>query len=286
MCVPGCMDAIHATLSRRGFFKGATAVGFAVTALSSLEAEAKTKGNDKSGASAERTERYFKAVVDLTHTMSPEFPTYFGVPGIELQKQYEFKKDGFNLNWWRIIEHAGTHLDAPLHFSENGITVEKIAAGELVVPLVVIDVRKSAEKDPDYLLTVEDVLTWEKRFKKLPDNCCVAMMSGWGQHVGNPAKFTGKDAGGVFHFPGFSPELAEWLLKERKVLGIASDTLSLDNGPSKDFKTHHIWLPSGRWGLENVANLERVPPSGATLVAGVPKIKDATGAPVRLIALI
>ena len=60
--------------------------------------------------------------------MSPEFPTFFGVPGIELQKQFDFKKDGFNLNWWRIIEHAGTHLDAPIHFSENGATVEKIAA--------------------------------------------------------------------------------------------------------------------------------------------------------------
>ena len=288
MCVPGCMDAVHASLSRRGFFKGATAVGFAVTALSSAEAATKKKPKDKEkeDASPERTERYFKAVVDLTHTMSPEFPTFFGVPGIELQKQYEFKKDGFNLNWWRIIEHAGTHLDAPIHFSENGITVEKIVAGELVVPLAVIDVRKAAEKDPDYLMTVEDVLTWEKRFKKLPDNCCAAMMSGWAQHVDKPDKFTGKDAGGAFHFPGFSPELAEWLLKERKVLGIASDTLSLDNGPSKDFKTHHIWLPSGRWGLENVANLEKVPPSGATLVVGVPKVKDATGAPVRLIALI
>ena len=286
MCVPGCRDAVHASLSRRGFFKGATAAGFAITALSSAEAATKKKPKDKDDASPERAERHFKAVVDLTHTMSPEFPTYFGVPGIELQKQYEFKKDGFNLNWWRIIEHAGTHLDAPIHFSENGMTVEKIAAGELVVPLAVIDVRKPAEKDPDYLMTVEDVLTWEKRFKALPGNCCVAMLSGWGQHVGNPGKFTGKDAGGAFHFPGFSPELAEWLLKERKVLGIAVDTLSLDNGPSKDFKTHHIWLPSGRWGLENVANLEKVPPSGATLVAGVPKIKDATGAPVRLIALI
>ena len=195
-------------------------------------------------------------------------------------------REGWAIEWIKLSTHCGTHLDAPIHFSENGITVEKIVVGELVVPLAVIDVRKPAEKDADYLMTVEDVLTWEKRFKKLPNNCCVAMMSGWGQHVGNAAKFTGKDAAGSFHFPGFSPELAEWLLKERKVLGIASDTLSLDNGPSKDFKTHHIWLPSGRWGLENVANLERVPPSGGTLVVGVPKVKDATGAPVRLIALV
>src|SRR5262245_1507225 len=106
MCVPGCMEAVHATLSRRGFFRGATAAGFAVTALSTVEAEAKTKPKEESDAPAERAERYFKAVVDLTHTMSPEFPTFFGVPGIEIQKQYDFKKDGFNLNWWRIIEHA------------------------------------------------------------------------------------------------------------------------------------------------------------------------------------
>src|SRR5688572_25378331 len=286
MCVPGCMEAVHATLSRRGFFGGAAAAGFAVTALSSAEAQSKTKAKERKEPASAAGERYFKAVVDLTHTMSPEFPTFFGVPGIEIEKKFDFKKDGFNLNWWRIIEHAGTHLDAPIHFSENGITVEKIVAGELVVPLAVIDVRQKAEKDTDYLMTVEDVLTWEKRFRKLPDNCCVAMLSGWAQHVGNPAKYTGKDAAGAFHFPGFSPALAEWLLKERKVLGIASDTLSLDNGPSKDFKTHYTWLPSGRWGLENVANLEKLSPSGATLVVGLPKVKDATGGPVRLIALI
>lgn len=286
MCVPGCMEAVHATLNRRGFFRGAAAAGFAVTALSSAEAQTGSKSKEKKEPARAAGERYFKAVVDLTHTMSPEFPTFFGVPGIEIQKQYDFKKDGFNLNWWRIIEHAGTHLDAPIHFSENGITVEKIVAGELVVPLAVIDVRRQAEKDADYIVTVEDVLTWEKRFKKLPDNCCVAMLSGWAQHVGDAAKYTGKDAAGTFHFPGFSPQLAEWLLKERKVLGLAADTLSLDNGASKDFKTHHIWLPSGRWGLENVANLEKLSPAGATLVVGLPKVKDATGGPVRLIALI
>ena len=97
------------------------------------------------------------------------------------------------------------------------------------------------------------------------------MLSGWAQHVGDAAKYTGKDAGGAFHFPGFSPELAEWLLKERKVLGLAVDTLSLDHGPSKDFKTHHIWLPSGRWGLENVANLEKLSPRG----------RDAGGRPAQ-----
>src|SRR5438132_1623741 len=121
MCIPGCQEAVRAALTRRGFFKGATAAGFAATAAAP--------------AQAAPAPRRFKATVDLTHTMSPEFPTFFGVPGIELQKQFDFKKDGFNLNWWRVIEHAGTHIDAPIHFSESGDTVEKIPAETLVAPL-------------------------------------------------------------------------------------------------------------------------------------------------------
>ncbi len=280
MCLPGCQEAVQeavrAALSRRGFFKGAAAAGFAAAAVEPAFAATR----------AARPPRQFKAVVDLTHTMSPEFPTFFGVPGIELQKQYDFKKDGFNLNWWRIVEHAGTHLDAPIHFSADGATAEKIVAGELVTPLAVIDVRKQAEKNPDYLVGLEDLRLWEKQFGRLPDHCCVAMLSGWAQHVGDGAKYTGKDAAGTFHFPGFAPALAEWLVRERKVLGLAVDTLSLDNGASKDFKTHHIWLPSGRWGLENVANLDKLPPAGATLVVGLAKVKDATGGPARLFALV
>jgi kynurenine formamidase len=273
MCVPGCQETVRHALSRRGFFKGAAAASFAAAAVTPQTATA---------APARR----FTTTVDLTHVMSPEFPTFFGVPGIELEKKFDLKKDGFNLYWWRIIEHAGTHLDAPIHFSENGATAEKIPADTLVVPLAVVDVAAKAAQNPDYLLTREDLAAWEKKHRRLPDNCCVAMHSGWAKHVGDAAKYTGKDGAGVFHFPGVDPAAAEWLMKERKVLGLAVDTLSLDNGPSKDFKVHYSWLPSGRWGLENVANLDKVPPSGATLVVGLAKVKDATGGPARLIALV
>jgi kynurenine formamidase len=112
------------------------------------------------------------------------------------------------------------------------------------------------------------------------------MNSGWARYAGDAGKFVGKDSAGVMHFPGFSAEAADWLIKQRKVVGIAVDTLSLDHGPSKDFKTHLAWLPSGRWGLENVANLDQVPASGATLVVGLAKIKDATGGAARLLALV
>lgn len=273
MCVPGCSEAVHAALSRRNFFKGASAVaaGFAASAVV---------------APVEAAPRRFSSVVDLTHTMSPAFPTFFGVPGIEFEKKFDFKKDGFNLNWWKIVEHAGTHLDAPIHFSEAGATVEAIAASSLVVPLAVVNVAAKAAANPDYQLGRADLTAWEKKHGRLPAGCCVAMQSGWARHAADAAKYTGKDAAGAFHFPGFDPDAVAWLLKERRVSGIAVDTLSLDHGPSKDFKTHTRWLPTGRWGIENAANLDKVPAAGATLVVGVAKVKAATGGPVRLFALV
>jgi kynurenine formamidase len=271
MCVPGCEAAVRHALNRRGFFKGAAAAGFAATALA---------------APADAAPRSFTRAIDLTHTLSPDFPTFFGVPGIEMLREKEIKKDGYNLNWWRVIEHAGTHLDAPIHFSAAGAAADAIPVDALVVPLAVIDVSAKARTNPDYLLARDDIAAWEKVHGRLPQRCCVAMLSGWGKLAADGGKFTGRDVNGTFHFPGVDPAAAQWLIAERQVAGLAVDTLSLDNGPSKDFKTHYAWLPSGRWGLENVANLESVPAVGATLVVGAPKVKDATGGPTRLIALI
>ena len=271
MCVPGCQEALHHAFSRRGFVTGGAALTFAATAAPAASAPVPRK---------------FKTVLDLTHVMSPTFPTFDGSPGIEMQRIGELKKDGYNSYRWRLIEHAGTHLDAPIHFSDTGITAEKIPADTLVAPLAVIDVAAKAAQNADYLVSPDDLLAWERRHGRLPENCCVAMHSAWAQHVSDAAKFTGTDAGGTFHFPGVSAEAAEWLMQRRKVVGIAVDTLSLDHGPSKDFKTHRLWLPSGRWGLENVANLDKVPALGATLVVGLAKVKDATGGPARLLALV
>jgi kynurenine formamidase len=112
------------------------------------------------------------------------------------------------------------------------------------------------------------------------------MHSGWAQHVTNVAKFVGKNAEGAMHFPGVHPDAADWLLKERRVAGLAVDTLSLDPGNSTTFTTHALWLPAGRWGIENMANLDKVPATGATLVVGVPKVSGATGGPARIFALV
>ena len=275
MCAPGCVEHVRSKLSRRGFFKGVGGAAAAVAAATAWGPDA---------AEAQAFPR-FTRVADLTHTLSPEFPTFFGTPGIALKPLKEFKKDGFNLMEWTVLEHSGTHLDAPIHFSESGAGPDALPVNQLVVPLAVIDVAAKAAANPDYQLTPADIRAWERRHGRLPRGCCVAMNSGWGRHVGSD-RFTGKDAQGVLHFPGFHPDATEMLMKERQVVGMAVDTLSLDFGASKDFKTHYAWLPSGRWGLENVANLDQVPPRGATLVVGAPKIRGATGGPTRVLALV
>lgn len=268
MCVPGCREAVSRAMSRRGFFGAAAAAAFVATPAHA------------------QAQRGFSKVVDLTHTLSPEFPTFFGTPGIAIEKRYTLKKDGANVNWWHVLEHAGTHIDAPSHYAESGAAVAAIPADRLVVPLAVVDVSAKAARNPDYAMTRQDIGEWETKNGRLPDHCCVAMNSGWARHAGNAVKFTGKDSAGVMHFPGIHPEAAEWLLRERDVAGLAVDTLSLDRGSSKDFKTHAVWLPAGRWGIENIANLDQVPPAGATLVVGAPKVKDASGAPARILALV
>src|SRR5262249_62206660 len=161
----GCDARPRAPWSRRGSCPGAAGAGLGAPAVPAPAAET----------------RSFSKVVDLTHTMSPDFPTFLGKPGIEMEREFEFKKDRFNLFWWRIIEHAGTHLDAPIHFSESGLSAEKLAVEQLVVPLVVVNLCYQAEQGADYLLSREDVAKWEAKYGRLPAGCCVAIHSGWGE---------------------------------------------------------------------------------------------------------
>ena len=274
MCAPGCMEAVKARLTRRGLLGGAVvaAVGASVAGTGPVLAQTR------------RMPRHSR-VVDLTHAFTPEFPTFFGTPGIALKKLKDFKADGFNVNEWTLLEHAGTHIDAPIHFAATGAGPAELPVDQLVVPLAVVNVAEKAKANADYQMSLADVAVWERRHGRIPRGACVAMNSGWDSLVSSP-RYVGKDAAGAFHFPGVHPEAAEFLMKERSVVGLAVDTLSLDFGASKDFKTHYAWLPSGRWGLENVAGLGGVPARGATLVVGAPKVRGASGGPVRLLALV
>ncbi len=273
MCLPECHEALAKRLGRRGFLKGAAVVsvgaGLAPASVSAASADKKS----------------FSRVVDLTHTLSPAFPTFGNSTNVEIEVVADYGSAGYNVNRWHLVEHTGTHMDAPLHFIKDGRSTDEIEPVNLVVPLAVVDVRAQTASDPDYRLTPDDIKAWEAQHGPLPDNCCVAMNSGWGAYVATD-KFRNPDADNAMHFPGFHAHTAAMLIQERKVAGIAVDTLSLDFAKSRDFATHYAWLGSGRWGMECVANLDQVPVRGATLVVGAPKIKGATGGPSRLLALV
>jgi kynurenine formamidase len=148
----------------------------------------------------------------------------------------------------------------------------------------VIDIREKANANADAQVTPDDIKAWIAANGMLPKNCCVAMNSGWDAHVAT-AKFRNADDSNAMHFPGFHIEAAQMLIEDGNAIGIAADTLSLDFGPSPDFATHYSWLPSGRWGLECVANLGAMPAAGATLIVGAPKIRGGTGGPSRVFAM-
>lgn len=280
MCVPGCLETMLAVQSHRfvPHISGGSRVATGRAAAAAATAQT-AHANGAIGA--------FASVLDLTHTLSPAFPVFPGDPAIDITPYATLREDGYNMKAWHLVEHTGTHLDAPIHFSDDGASVEAIDAATLVTPLAVVDVTAKAQENADYQLSREDLGEWEARHGRLPHGACVAMHSGWGERaIANPARYVGRDADGTLHFPGIAPDAACWLMAERRIVGLAVDTLSLDRGPSRDFPVHRLWLPSGRWGLENVAHLDQAPPAGAVLVVGLPKVKGATGAPVRLLALI
>ncbi|WP_447597924.1 cyclase family protein [Nitrospira sp. Nam80] len=188
-----------------------------------------------------------------------------------------------------VSEHAGTHIDAPIHFAKDQPSVDRIPLDRLVAPAVVVDVREAVERDGDYRLRVEDVLAWEARHGRIPAGAIVVMRSGWATRWPDRARYLGSitpDNPATLHFPGFSADAAQFLISERTIVGIGVDTASIDHGPSSDFIVHQLINGAGLYGLENIAHLEQVPEAGAIFIALPVKIKDGTGGPVRLIALL
>jgi kynurenine formamidase len=186
-------------------------------------------------------------------------------------------------------EHGGTHLDSPIHFGENQATADQIPISKLIGPAVVVDIQAKSTNDRDYQLAVADLQAWETAHGKIPDGAIVVARTGWGRYWPDKARYLGSTVAGDtthLHFPGISREAAEWLVANRKISGVGIDTASLDHGPSRDFMAHRVLNSAGIYGLENVANAEKLPESGATLIALPMKIKGGTGGPTRVIAIL
>jgi kynurenine formamidase len=270
MCNACIIENVKASvMSRRSLFAKSAAAGAAAIAASALSSKASLA--QSSGT-----------VIDLTHKYDDKFPTFDGKPGITMEKVVDFKKDGYTIYKLTIFEHTGTHIDAPLHFTEAGTSVADLDAQNLVCPLCIVDISQKAKEDANAMVMKADIEAWVSANGELPKGACVAMNSGWAAKIVGPEYRNTPD--GNFAFPGFSKEATDYLA-ELGAAAIGVDTLSLDPGNSKDFAVHYSWLPGGRYGIENLTNLDKLPAKGATIFVGAPKHAGGTGGPARVMAV-
>jgi kynurenine formamidase len=206
--------------------------------------------------------------------------------------------DGVTAGGWyyasnivHTTEHGGTHLDAPVHFAAGQTTADQVPLTRLVGDAVVIDVSAQASGDADYLISAADVRRWESTHGPIGRGSRGLFRTGWSSRWPDAVTYLGtalKGAAGVaqLHFPGLHPDAAAFLVKEREVGAVGIDTASMDRGQSTTFETHRILAAAGVPGLENLANLDKLPARGAVLLALPMKVGGGSGGPLRAVALV
>ncbi len=231
--------------------------------------------------------------VDLTHSFGEStiyWPT--DTTGFLLEEQAYGPTEGgwFYASYeFESAEHGGTHLDAPIHFTEGGLTSEQIPLSGLIGPAAVINVSDRAH--PDYLASVSDLTSWESEHGRLQDGSIVLVRTGWSSRWSDRTAYlgtnlTGPDAVPELHFPGLDPEAAQWLVDNRRIVAIGIDTPSIDYGQSPNFRSHVILYGENISGFENVTNLDLLPPIGSFVVALPMKIEGGSGGPLRIVGFV
>jgi kynurenine formamidase len=278
MCLPGTVEVVRARaeqeglprINRRMALAGAAGAGIAAALPST--------------AGARRRGRKGRRVQDLTHVFREGSPVFTG-PEPQREDLFTYEPDGFYSQQWTFGEHSGTHMDAPGHFVPGARRTPDIKPRELLVPLAVVDIAAKAARDPNAMVTTDDVRQFERRHGRIRRNSLVAMSSGWDAKIGDEAAYKGGDAFPNYNFPGWSEDAVRWLLEERDIAAIGVDTMSLDPGNSTTFPVHLLLLGADRYGLENLANLGRARPKGMTAIVGVVPWEEGSGGPARVMAV-
>ena len=227
--------------------------------------------------------------VDLTHPFAPGIPHWKGAPDERVKTLYTVAKDGFRINEYCHVGQWGTHMDAPAHFHEGLLTADRIDPKDLLMPLVVIDVHEKAAKNPDYVLSVDDITAWEKRHGTIPRGAFVAMRTDWSKRWPDDAALANKDASGVFHYPGWSRAALELLYEKRGITASGHETTDTDPGLSTtkdDYSLESYILGLNHYQIELLANLDQVPEAGGLVWVTTPKVADGAGFPARVIAIV
>lgn len=233
-------------------------------------------------------------IVDLSYpfdSLTVYWPT---AETFKLEKDFEgTTEQGYYYSAYRYsaAEHGGTHIDAPVHFAKGRNSVDQIPLEQLMGPGVVLDVTKQCEENPDYLITESDFKNWEQRHGKIAAGTIVLLRTGFGKFYPDRKSYLGtneRGAGAVakLHFPGLHPDAAHWLTQNRRIKAIGLDTASIDYGQSKLFESHRTLFAKDIPAFENVANLDKLPTKGFSVIALPMKIKAGSGGPLRIIAVI
>jgi len=227
-------------------------------------------------------------IVDLTHTLnntSPYWPNQKGSP-FKYDTIFAHKSGAPGMGSYSTPEHQGTHLDAPIHGGDNLKSVEQLTANDLFGPAVVIDISEQSEVNPDYTLSKADILQWEAIHGELSKGVIVLLYTGWSKKWNDYEAYKNEDTNGKMHFPGFSEEAAQFIIDERDIRGIGIDNMSVDAAQTKGFPVHSVVNGSGKYQLENVANLHELPATGTLLIVAPIKIQGGSGGQVRLYAIL
>jgi kynurenine formamidase len=233
-----------------------------------------------------------RKMVDLTHEFGPR-TLYWPTSPTKFQHEklaYGPTPGGWFYSAYSLCtpEHGGTHLDAPVHFGEGKWAADQIPLERLIAPAVVIDVTAAAAKDRDYRLTAVDVEQFEKRNGRIAAGTIVLMRTGWNRHWPDAKAYLGDDTPGdasKLSFPGFGEEAGRLLVEGRQVAALGIDTASIDYGRSQDYVVHRIGSARNVFNLENLTNLDKLPPKGATVIALPMKIQEGSGGPLRAVAI-
>jgi kynurenine formamidase len=225
-------------------------------------------------------------VIDLSYAINDKLVPWPGdARWFEAEVKASVEKNGYFTRSFWMLEHYGTHLDAPIHFPPGKLAVDEIPARKLFGPAVLFDVRSEGARNADYQMPAEKITGWEKRHGRIPEGAIVLLRTGWASRWPDAQRYRNQDAEGRMHFPGYSLEAAK-LLIERKVSGLGCDTMSVEYGASGDFAVHHATLGASLYHLENLANLGELPEAGAFLVVAPIKLEGGSGGAVRVFALL
>ncbi len=256
-------------------------VGFAALALAVTGCGSKSTNRSGKGTIA------YSRVVDLTHTIDPSIPLWPGDPHVVFKVVATMKKDGYYLRSFTIGEHSATHMNAPNSFISG--TTESITSypvQQRVVPAVVIDIRDKAAANADYQLTKQDVEAWEAKHGKIAPGSFVILFTGWEDKWSDPKAFINQDSKGKLHFPGFAGATTKWLLSDRQISGVGTDTHGVDPGLDTSYATNTQIAKAHKIAIECMAHLDQLPPTGATLVLGPLQLQNGSGSPLSITAFV